>query len=83
MDLKLELQTLWKNNLSVEDYSLKSKAVADILPGIEEVFERDLILYGVGGLDSEYNSFVSTTIMLMRSEHVTWAFSKSIDVLWS
>lgn len=83
MDLKLELQTLWKNNLSVEDYSLKSKAVADILSGIEEVFERDLILYGVGGLDSEYNSFVSTTIMLMRSEHVTWAFSKSIDVLWS
>lgn len=83
MDLKLELQTLWKNNLSVEDYSLKSKAVADILSGIEEVFERDLILYRVGGLDSEYNSFVSTTIMLMRSEHVTWAFSKSIDVLWS
>lgn len=36
----------------------------------EKVKPRDLILYGLGGLDSDYNSFISDMYLLMRSDKV-------------
>lgn len=50
-----------KNESSINEYVLHLKIVADHLNAIGETIpNKDLILYGIGGLDSTYNPFMSS-----------------------
>lgn len=61
MDLRLEMQTLKKNDLSVETNTLKLKSFVNNLVTIgKDVTSRDLIIYGLGGLNLDCNSFISS-----------------------
>lgn len=73
MDLHLVLHTLVKNDLSINQYTLCLKAIYENLFAIgETIYERDILLYRLGGLDSSYNSFVSSITILIRKEHITF-----------
>lgn len=64
MDLKLQLQTLRKEDSTIDDYLLRIKNIADHLNAIcEFVYERDLIFCVMHGLDSIYSSFISSLSM--------------------
>lgn len=77
MDLRLEMQTLKNNDLNVEAYTLRLKSIVDNLVAIgEEVTARYLILYGLGGVDSNYNLFISFMSLLMRSDKVQFMIFK-------
>lgn len=59
MDLCLQLKTISKDTSTAKEYILRLKNMASYLGTISEtVSGRDLILYGLGGLDSTYNYFV-------------------------
>lgn len=59
MQLRLQLQTIKKGGLSMMDYTLKVKTLADQLAAIQEhVSDRDLVLYLLAGLGADYNSFI-------------------------
>ena len=59
MQLRLQLQTAKKGRQSMLKYLFKIKKIVDNLSTIEEyVTEQDHILYILGGLGYEYNSFV-------------------------
>nr|POF07385.1 hypothetical protein CFP56_37452 [Quercus suber] len=61
MQLKLELQTTKKGNLSMTDYLQKIKSLADSLAAAAQpIPEPDLILHILGGLSPEYESFVTS-----------------------
>lgn len=70
MDLRLKMQTLKKNDLSVEPYTLKLSIVDNIAIISEYVTCKDLILRGLGELDSDFNSFISSIPLLMRLDIV-------------
>lgn len=68
------MQTLKKNNINGEAYTLKLKSIADNLVAIgEEVTSKYLIPYGLCGLDSDYKSFVSLISVLMRINKVQFS----------
>lgn len=59
MQLKLELQTVKKRNLSISDYLEKIKTLADSLV-TQPFLESNLILHILGGLSTKYHSFVTS-----------------------
>ncbi|KAK6141030.1 hypothetical protein DH2020_025211 [Rehmannia glutinosa] len=59
MQLKLQLQTLRKNNMSIRDYLSKMKGLFDALAAAgKKIDESDQVMHILGGLGSEYNSVV-------------------------
>ena len=61
MQLRLEFQTTRKGSLSMMEYILKLKNLADSLAVIgEPVSDRDQILQLLGGLGANYNSIVAS-----------------------
>ncbi|OMO79651.1 hypothetical protein CCACVL1_13538 [Corchorus capsularis] len=70
MQLRLELQTTKKKNLSISDYLQKLKTVVDNLAIADHpVSDQDLILQILAGLGPEYDSLVVS--VSTRSETVT------------
>ena len=60
MQLRLEFQTTRKGSLTMMEYILKLKSLADNLAAIREpVTDRDQILKLLGGLRANYNSIVA------------------------
>lgn len=60
MDLHLQLQTIQKGNMSMDDY-LQVKELSNHLSTIGELIShKDLILCIIRGLDSSYNSSISS-----------------------
>ena len=60
MQLRLEFQTTRKGSLTMMEYILKLKSLADNLATIgEPVTDRDQILQLLGGLGANYNSIVA------------------------
>lgn len=50
-----------KNDLSIEAFVMQLRNIADHLATIgEPVTHRDILLYAINGLDSNYNDFVSS-----------------------
>lgn len=63
MELKLQLQTLKKENMLVDDFIMCLKSLANNLSTICEcVQQKDLILYAIGGLGNKCNPFVCNII---------------------
>ena len=61
MQLRLEFQTTRKGSLTMMEYILKLKSLADNLAAIGElVTNRDQILQLLGGLGADYNSIVAS-----------------------
>ncbi|RVW59875.1 Retrovirus-related Pol polyprotein from transposon RE1 [Vitis vinifera] len=61
MQLRLEFQTTRKGSLTMMEYILKLKSLADNLAAIgEPVTDRDQILQLLGGLGADYNSIVAS-----------------------
>ena len=61
MQLRLEFQTTRKRSLTMMEYILKLKSLADNLAAIGElVTNRDQILQLLGGLGADYNSIVAS-----------------------
>ncbi|XP_062075179.1 uncharacterized protein LOC133779204 [Humulus lupulus] len=59
LQLRFQLQSLKNGSLSIHDYILKMKTIADGLTAAGQVFsDDDLILYILGGLGPEYDSVV-------------------------
>lgn len=59
MQLRFSLQSQKKGNLSIEEFILKMKGIADNLSYSESAInDDDLVLYILGGLGSEYESVV-------------------------
>ena len=70
MQLQLEFQTMKKGSLSMMDYILKLKNLADSLAAIgEPVHNRYHILKLLGGLGVEYNSIVAS--LIVREDEVS------------
>ena len=70
MQLQLEFQTMKKGSLSMMDYILKLKNLADNLAAIgEPVHNRYHILQLLGGLGVEYNSIVAS--LIVREDEVS------------
>lgn len=60
MALRLQFQTIMKGNLFVEDYMLQVKMISDHLAIIwQSILDQDLVFNILGGLDSNWNSFIS------------------------
>jgi hypothetical protein len=60
MQLRLELQSTKKGSMTMIDYFMKVKAVADSLAAIgEPVSEQDQVMNLLGGLGSDYNAVVT------------------------
>lgn len=56
---KLQLQTIKNDSLSVDDYDMRLKALANNLGAICEFVSRiDLILYAISSLNHYYSAFV-------------------------
>ncbi|MDM1658961.1 retrotransposon gag domain-containing protein, partial [Escherichia coli] len=63
MQLKQELHTVKKMQLSINDYSLKVKGLADALASIgSPVEDDDLVSVTLNGLSKEYDEFRRTSI---------------------
>ncbi|WKA05198.1 hypothetical protein VitviT2T_023177 [Vitis vinifera] len=61
MQLRLEFQTTRKGSLTMMEYILKLKSLADNLAAIgEPVTDRDQIFQLLGGLGADYNSIVAS-----------------------
>ena len=61
MQLRLEFQTTRKGSLTMMEYILKLKSLADNLATIREpLTDRDQILQLLGGLGVDYNSIVAS-----------------------
>ena len=59
MQLHLMLQTLKKGSMTVEEYILKMRSLADNLNSVGQLItDEDLILYILGGFGPEYESIV-------------------------
>ena len=77
MQLQLEFQTMKKGSLSMMDYILKLKNLADSLAAIgEPVHNRYHILKLLGGLGVEYNSIVAS--LIVREDEVSLHTTHSI-----
>lgn len=60
MELRLQLQIMCKNDLSVDEFVVHLRTLSDHLSVVgEAISDRDLIMYARGGLDSNYNAFIS------------------------
>lgn len=58
-----------KNNLSINDYVLKLKELADQLEtAVYALTEEDKVMYLVAGLDRDFKSVVSTIYGKMKNE---------------
>ncbi|PON45747.1 hypothetical protein TorRG33x02_328130 [Trema orientale] len=59
LQLCYQLQSIKKGSLSIHDYILKTKSVADILSAAGQLIsDENLILYILGGLSQDYDSVV-------------------------
>lgn len=60
LDLSLQLQTFKKGDLSIEDYILFLNVIIDHLDTVRHPMpDHDLLYYALGGLDANWNSFIS------------------------
>ena len=60
MQLRLELQTTRKGSMSMIDYIMKIKSVADSLAAIgKPVYNQDQVMNLLGGLSIDYNAVVT------------------------
>jgi hypothetical protein len=60
MQLRLELQSTKKGSMSMIDYIMKVKGVANSLAAIgEPISEQDQVINLLGGLGSDYNAVVT------------------------
>lgn len=76
MDLLLQFQKLIKEILYYEDFVQQIKTIGDHLVAIDElVIEHDLVLYVSGGLNSCYNSFISSVTMRTDSVYLNQVHS--------
>ncbi|KAJ3708372.1 hypothetical protein LUZ61_012077 [Rhynchospora tenuis] len=76
-ELKKKLQSVTKGSGSCEDFIQKIRAIADELSFIgSPLAEEDLVLAVLGGLGSEYNSFVMA--VNSRAEPATFAEVQSL-----
>ncbi|GAV70641.1 UBN2_3 domain-containing protein [Cephalotus follicularis] len=63
MQLRYQLQTVKKGNLTVADYFNRVKSIADSLATTSQpVADSDLVLYILGGLGQGYESFVTAVM---------------------
>ncbi|RVW90852.1 Retrovirus-related Pol polyprotein from transposon RE1 [Vitis vinifera] len=70
MQLRLEFQSTKKGSMSMIDYIMKVKGVADSLAAIgESVSEQDQIMNLLGGLGSDYNAVV--TAITIREDKIS------------
>lgn len=61
VNMRYQLQTIKKGNQSITYYLSKIRSIADSLRTAgEKLFDRELVIYVLGGLDLEYGSFVTT-----------------------
>jgi len=59
LQLRFQLQTIKKGDMSIHDYILKMKSIAENLSAAGQLIQdEDLILYILGGLDHDYESVV-------------------------
>lgn len=60
MNLRFQLQTLKKGNLSIDEYALKMKSFVDVLraAGHDLRDDDDVVMYLLGGLSSVYDVIV-------------------------
>ncbi|OVA09843.1 hypothetical protein BVC80_1753g43 [Macleaya cordata] len=59
-ELRQQLQTLQKENLSMDEYWLKIKGITNVLDFVRQsLSDRDLIISTLRGLGPEYQSFVT------------------------
>lgn len=69
-----------KNELSVDEFIIHLKIVADHLDAISKVgIDHDLILHAISGLNSSYNSFVSFFTM----QYSISSFDEFHSQLWT
>ena len=60
LQLRLQLQSTKKGSLSINDYFLKMRAIADTLTSTgQSISDDELLLYILGGLGSEYDQLWS------------------------
>ncbi|KAH6790748.1 hypothetical protein C2S51_005754 [Perilla frutescens var. frutescens] len=70
MQLRFQLQTTRKDNMSVDDYFLKMRSFADLLAGAgHPIADDELILYILAGFGPEYEAIVVN--LTHRSDPVT------------
>lgn len=86
MQLRLAFQTIKKASLTMMEYILKLKNIADNLAAIgETVSERDHVLQLLAGLGSEYDPIVAS--LTAREDDVPLllftAFSSLMNNIWS
>lgn len=68
MNLRLQLQTLRRDNLSVSEYILRAKTIYDHLAASSElVNNRDLMMYIVQCMGPRYASFTTLFDMMVRT----------------
>ena len=69
LQLRLSLQTMKKDNSSVEDYILKMKSLAlSLMAAGQQITDDELILYILGGLGSEFEDVI---VNLTSRESIT------------
>ena len=69
LHLRFLLQTTKKGSLSIEDYFLKMKTIAqDLVSAGQSISDDELVLYILGGLGSEFDSVV---VNLTSKDYVT------------
>jgi transposase InsO family protein len=72
-NLKKQLQSLHQGSKSCTDYLQTAKAWADQLAAVGKPLpDEDLITYLSNGLNSSYNSFISTISILSRDKQLTF-----------
>lgn len=69
--MDLQLQTITKDNSSIEDYILKINSIADHLADAGEIVsDQDLILCATRGVDPRYLPFISS--LSMRADSLSF-----------
>lgn len=66
MDLHLQLQTMSNDGSTVKEYMFQLKVMMDHMCVIvETISNRNVVHYGLGGLDSDYNSFSGKIFIIL------------------
>jgi hypothetical protein len=71
--LKCQLQTIAQGNQAYADYLVIAKSYANQLAAVgKNVDDEDLISYMVGGLNSSYQSFITTFNFVTRENPISF-----------
>ena len=77
LQLRVQLQMMKKGSLSISDFVMKIRNIADNLAAADQIVSDDeLLLYLLGGLDSDYNSIVA--MLTSRPDFVSLAEAQFI-----